>query len=1744
MATTEDTKALNATEMAATPGPAPSDTEAPPPRKRLPESPLSPGERIDQYQVIRQIGVGGMGWVYLCRDTLLGRKAALKVIRPDRVDAAGGIDALLLEAKATATFSHPHIVTIYGFGFAQGSPYVAFEFLEGQNLRERMREGDISTPHALRILEAIAAGLAEAHAAAIVHRDIKPENVFLPQDGRLRVLDFGLAQDAPKEGNKQANAVVAGTRGYIAPEIWDGETSTPAVDIWALGIIFIELFCGARPKDRLPSGEALRKVLTESAADLPLAAVDLLLSCLKHHPEDRPSAKDIAEGLQRILQRRRRPSGMAGPPFRGLLPFLREHSRTFFGRDKEISAFIGRIRESALLAVVGPPGVGKSSFVQAGALPQLEDQGPWLSLILRPGTDPLATLAQTLTRKSSVTLVTRSTDNALGSEGQSSFDEAALKAQLLKHPAVAGAILREMAEANHQRIVLAIDQFEELYTQETPVEEQTAFLQALLGIADDPNGPLRVVVTMRDDFLVHVAEYAPLAREVERGIFLLRVPRPDDLAEILEQTANLASYQFEDPGLVAEMVREVEGEVAALPLLQFAAQRMWELRDPQRKVLLRESYDKIGGVGGALADHAEKLLEELPSPQLNLVRMALLRLITPEGTRALVSYEELANELGPGGANIIQRLIQARLLLSRQGDSAEGGSVELVHESLIHRWQRLQRWLETSRQDIQLQNFLLANAKQWAHGGRRNGDLLRGESLLDALSWKERREVQLVEPLKTFLFNSQQHSQRLQKRRRRLVAAVVVGSLAISFLSVAAAFWMRNQRRIAQASQHRATKSKASAERSLANSLVEAARADYARADMVAARAKLRRSLEIEDSLLGRNLWWQLSANPLYWWKRIDPVYAVAFSPKGDRVVAAGRDKAAYSFHVHNPKSTKLDVALGTILNVSYAPSGNMLAMGTYGGLVVLHDLRSGEQTHLKGHEGPVWDVAFGKKGEVVASAGRDQTIRLWRVKDGELITKLEGHKAQITNVDFSAKGDLLLSSGWDQTARIWDWARGKELKVLRGHRELLLDARFSPDSTLIATAGGRQIHFWGWPSGKRQHVLDGHTDHVSSLSFSAKGNRLASGSWDGSIRLWDVAKRKTLSIYQNGDRVHEVAFAPQGQLLASAGDSQGIRLWQTGRATVSGAPYPASKKIAAVTVDKEAKHIATGHWDNSVRVWRKERREAISVLKGHRGWVTSLAIHPNKAVLASGSWDQSIRIWNMQTNTAVQTLWGHNGRLQALVYAGDTLISAGVDGTIRFWEGAENSQAKRLKAHTGPINAIALHRPSKRLASCSDDGSIAIWSIAKRRLIRRIDTKGNAAVEVAWSDRGELISAHRNRSIQLWKANGRSSQQIALASAKINGLQIDASGSRIGAALADGTIVFWSMDGSLKMRLQGHRRGVNDLSLATSRGLLATVSDDQTLRLWTIADGRALWRSPPVVLAGQAPADGTNGWARIVSKEATRLATTDTGPLVCAANNRQIELWDSKKNRRIRKIALDGSPKQLVNLDTGCASLNKGRIVIYGPGKRTTKVATDARAIARVGQDLWIARRIGDGIDVHDNKGTFKRRLDYFGEISAIAGRAGSTAIGFEDGTLEIRRKGGAQSFLFEGTSPAPVTSLLFGPKETLIAGFADGLVGVWDSNDGLLLRSSRLHGAVEWLAYEDKALLATSEVGDQRRIDLQVLGKDYCAILKGVRHNIPLVWRDGEARSPVAQDLRSCNTKLSRAKSQRNAQMGKAKR
>jgi hypothetical protein len=262
---------------------------------------LAPGTVIGgAFEVMTLLGEGGMSEVYLARDVSLDREVALKLIRV-RASEAGRQRLAEKEAHATATLNHPNIVTLYQFGSWEGGYYLVLERLHGETLADRLSRGRLEAREALAIMVEVLRGIAHAHKLGILHRDLKPHNVFLCADGRVKVLDFGLAgmmrATSAAAGARAAPGqtfAFAGTPAYMAPEQWRGEPQDARVDVWALGVLLFELVTGGLPF-QARGADDLREV---PLARAPAVLGDALAGALAFAPERRLA--DAGELLQRL----------------------------------------------------------------------------------------------------------------------------------------------------------------------------------------------------------------------------------------------------------------------------------------------------------------------------------------------------------------------------------------------------------------------------------------------------------------------------------------------------------------------------------------------------------------------------------------------------------------------------------------------------------------------------------------------------------------------------------------------------------------------------------------------------------------------------------------------------------------------------------------------------------------------------------------------------------------------------------------------------------------------------------------------------------------------------------------------------------------------------------------------------------------------------------------------------------------------------------------------------------------------------------------------------------------------------------------------------------------------------------------------------------------------------------------------------------------------------------------------------
>jgi len=253
---------------------------------------LSLGTRLDSYEIVAPIGAGGMGEVYRARDTSLKRDVAIKVLPASYSLDPARLSRFQLEAEAAAALNHPNILSIFHIGQQDGSPYIVTELLEGETLRERLRHGALRLRDAIDVAIQTAKGLGAAHEKGIAHRDLKPENLFLAKDGRVKILDFGLAKlmspassvsDGPtKSLHDQTDAGrILGTVGCMSPEQVRGEPADRRSDIFSLGCVLYEMLTGNRAFRKSTPAETMSAILNE----------------------DPPAAPGVMRSIQPALQR-------------------------------------------------------------------------------------------------------------------------------------------------------------------------------------------------------------------------------------------------------------------------------------------------------------------------------------------------------------------------------------------------------------------------------------------------------------------------------------------------------------------------------------------------------------------------------------------------------------------------------------------------------------------------------------------------------------------------------------------------------------------------------------------------------------------------------------------------------------------------------------------------------------------------------------------------------------------------------------------------------------------------------------------------------------------------------------------------------------------------------------------------------------------------------------------------------------------------------------------------------------------------------------------------------------------------------------------------------------------------------------------------------------------------------------------------------------------------------------------------
>lgn len=1085
-------------------------------------------------------------------------------------------------------------------------------------------------------------------------------------------------------------------------------------------------------------------------------------------------------------------------PFRGLQMFQPEDAWLFFGRDSEIEELLIRLGQFPILTVIGNSGCGKSSLVRAGLVPALRagrfrygnlPVGGWRVAIVRPSGAPFDYLTEILPSQLAPEL----------SVGEQAGFIAECRSKL---PGGGEALLDAISalvnaagkNSSGTRVLLVVDQFEELFTLTASRDLRERYIEALLAAARwDASVPVHLVLILRADFYAHCLEHAGLSRCLQANLY--NVPRMshEQMRDAIEKRLALAGAHAE-PGLIDSLLDDVGTEPGDLALLEHALGRLWEKCGGFGRTLSNSAYSSIGRLRGALSAHANEVYGEIADPeQKQLVQRIFLELVqlgegAPDTRRRVRKADLLALGAAEEVEPVLARLTASRLI-SMSGVGAETFA-EVSHEALIREWSTLREWLAQNREELQLGRRLLEAAQEWDDLKRDPGALMQGARLAQGREWLLRHS-ESPPVLREFVQASVAARAEAEERELRKQKAAASrlrwfsGALAVLLLVALGATWFAHRQRVLAEARAMAAQAEQVMTRDQGRALDVAIRA-WEKAKIPETYVALTKALPQTLRILSHD----------------GEVVVSVFSPDGERVLTASWDHTAR-----------------------------------------LWDANDGHLVATLRHDDKVEHAAFSPDGQRVVTASADHTARVWNAADGRLLATLQGHTDAVIRAEFSPDGQRIVTASLDRTARVWNSADGLLLLTLQGHTDQVWGATFSPDSRHIATASlDRTARIWSADDGRLLSTLKEHTSFVARPEFSPDGQRVLTAGYDNTARVWDVGDGRLLITLRHDGAVRRATFSLDGQRIVTASWDRTARIWDASNGALL-ATLAHEAKVNHAEFSPDGRRVVTGSYDQSARVWNAADGRLLATLQAHTGPVMHVSFSPDGKRVVTGSNDHTARIWNLAGGRLLAGLQGHSSWVWAATFSADAsrVVTVSHDHTARVWNAADGRPLATLD-HSETVGAAFFSPDAASVVTASWDHTARIWNAADGRLLVTLRHKGEV-MDVAFSpDGNRVVTACWDHTAQLWNvADGRLLATLEGHEAGVLRARFSPDGQRIVTAGADHTARVWNaVDGHLLATLQ-HEDRVNDAEFSPDGNRILTASRDHIARLWNAVDGRLL---------------------------------------------------------------------------------------------------------------------------------------------------------------------------------------------------------------------------------------------------------------------------------------------------------------
>lgn len=1150
-------------------------------------------------------------------------------------------------------------------------------------------------------------------------------------------------------------------------------------------------------------------------------------------------------------------------PFKGLEAFQQRDAAYFFGREDVIQRALNRMRRTRFLAVVGASGSGKSSIVRAGIIPQIRNgalpgSDTFPVLIFTPGANPLESFATRLHPLIAANYPARTPETVLADLRDGNKSISVLLEALTNLPETA-------------RLLLVIDQFEEVFTRAAGIERQQ-FLDLLRLMVTADTARTQLLVTMRSDFFGHLSHYPELAALFEGdNLLIVAEMTTANLIQAIEGPAKAVGLKY-DAGLVEKILEDVKSQPGSLPLLQYALKELYERRDGARLTLA--AYEAIGGVRQALAKHAENIYSQLGSAQQEHMRRVLLRLVevgsSGEATRRRVPRNELSfRDIADEDEDAILEILTApdsRLLTASRSINTGGTEpvtwYEVSHEALIREWERFRDWVASSADNLRYESEIRKAAQDWHNGGKDAAYLLTGKRLNRAEIWLEDSEATSLQ--REFIAASilaraereqteRQQLERelkLQRQSRLLLGLGFLVSTILLMFAAAAFLTARNTNIELENSQLQIQQANSALEEQ-----IRIARENEATARSLAVAASAGQALADNNGDLALAL-------------------AVAAVSGENTPPEAARTLADVSF----APGTRFRIATASrVTALEYSADGKFIAVGFQnGGLQVIDALTSEVVQTFAGHTGAITDVAFNQNASQLLSSSNDASgnFLLWDVATGQLIRDWAAYNHQRVNATAflgtepinATENVTQIVTGPDDLVIVG--TRGGEVRRLRG--EALVWSRF-PFPELPVNNQPRVTSFSLHPDG--QTVLVGFTNgsmvliavddgeivqeftrldnSVVGLSFLGNGTQFAVAGSDDVLRLWDSVTGRQTHTFDVDATITAFAADPRSSSVSTGIANNTLRIWDIGGSLEL--KRTSEGFIAGVAISPDGSRAAiSGVAAGTVRIRDAQTGELIQdlVLPGVTDLVAAITFSPDGARLAAITTSGTLSLWNPQTLELIRTVnTQHTGFVLTLAYShdGSLLATGSSDRKINLWDAATWTLVRSLSGHTDSITSLAFNTDGTQLLSGASDRSLILWNLADGNILQRFTGHMGTVKSVALSSDNTLaMSGSTDATVRIWNVEtGREVRRFTGHDQDVTGVLFVGDDDMLSVS-SDGTVRLWDSDTGFELRRysltneRGRAVGVKSMSVPLNGNQVLVGLGDATLRLLQLLPEKA----------------------------------------------------------------------------------------------------------------------------------------------------------------------------------------------------------------------------------------------------------------------------------------------------------------